>query len=147
MVLIGFLLALCVLVPAAWAAPLVIAVSRSPLSLPLFVAEARGYFAAEGLQPRLTECVGGGRCLRMLRESRADVSTMIDTPIMFAAFEGGDFAVIATFVTTSDDVKLIARRASDITRAAHFAGKTVGVVYDAASHYFLDVFQIGRAHV
>jgi len=127
MVRIGFLLALCALVPAAWAAPLVIAVSQS-------------FFAEEGLQPRMSPCVGGGRCMRMLRESRADVATMSDTPIMFAAFEGRDFAVIATFVTTTDDVKLIARRDSGISRAAHFAGKTVGVVHGAAGHYFLDVF-------
>ncbi len=126
--------------PAAWAAPLVVAVSRTPLSLPLYVAQAQGFFAKEGIEPRFTECVGGARCMRLLLDAKADVATMSDTPIMFGGFKGRDFAVLATLVTTSDDVKLIARRASGISRAAHFAGKAVGVVHGAASHYFLDVF-------
>ncbi len=134
------LLALCVTTPTAWSAPLVVAVSRTPLSLPLYVAEAQGFFAKEGLQPRFTECVGGARCMRLLLDAKADVATISDTPIMFGAFKSRDFVVFATMVTTTDDVKLIARRDSDISRAAHLAGKTVGVVRGSASHYFLDVF-------
>ena len=46
----------------ARAAPLAIAVSRTPLSLPLYVAEAEGYFAEAGLSLRIVDCTGGHRC-------------------------------------------------------------------------------------
>lgn len=127
---------------AAAAAPLDIAVSRTPLSLPLYVAEAQGFFAKEGVDVRFADCMGGQRCMRMLLEGQAQVATMSDAPIMFGAFTSREFVVFATIVTTTDDVKLIARRASDISRAQHFPGKTVGVVHGAASHYFFDVFML-----
>lgn len=136
------LLLMAVAAAAAAAAPLDVAVSRTPLSLPLYVAEAQGFFAKEGLDVRFADCVGGQRCMRMLLEGQAQVATMSDTPIMFGAFASRAFVVFATIVTSTDDVKLIARRASGISRAQHFPGKTVGVVHGSASHYFFDVFML-----
>ena len=52
------LAALCWLAVAlpAWAAtPFNIAVARSPQSLPLYVAQAEGYFTDEGLAPKLSD--------------------------------------------------------------------------------------------
>ena len=124
----------------AWAAPLALAVARTPLSLPLYVAQAEGYFSEEGLALTLSDCVGGHRCLQLVLEGEADVATASDSPVMFRSFERNDYVVIGTFVTTSDDVKLVVRHAAQISRPGDLRGKNVGVVRGAASHYFLDSF-------
>ncbi len=123
----------------ALAAPLTIAVSKTPLSLPVWVADQEGFFADEGLQVRTAECVGGHRCLDQVLAGTADVATVGDVPIMFRAFERSDFAVVATIVTGSD-LKLIARTSSAISTPARLAGKRVGVTVRTASQYFLDTY-------
>ncbi len=132
--------ALCVLAGArpARAAPLELAVARTPLSLPLYVAEAEGYFGDEGLTTTMADCIGGHRCLQRVLDGQADVGTASDSPVMFRSFERSDYVVIGTFVTTSDDVKLVGRRSAGITRPGDLRGKKVGVVRGASSHYFLD---------
>lgn len=120
------------------ASELVFGVSRTPLSLPLYVADELGYFKSEGLEVRLQDCVGGHRCLASVIEGKADIATSADTPIMFRSFDSADFYVIATLATTSDDAKLIARSSAGIKDIAGLSGKTVGVVRGASSQYFLD---------
>ncbi len=136
------LAALCWLAGAlpAWAAALELAVARTPLSLPFYVAEAEGYFADQGLALKLSDCLGGHRCLQLVLEGAADVATASDSPVMFRSFERSDYIVIGTFVTTSDDVKLVGSRNAGITRPGDLRGKKVGVVRGASSHYFLDSF-------
>lgn len=136
------LAALCGLAGAlpALGAPLKLAVARTPLSLPLYVAASEGYFSDEGLATTMADCVGGHTCLQLVLEGKADVGTASDSPVMFRSFERSDYVVIGTFVTTSDDVKLVGRRSAGIARPADLRGKKVGVVRGASSHYFLDSF-------
>ncbi len=112
--------------------------SKSPLSLPLYVAEVAGYFQDEGLKVRFTECVGGHRCLKLMLDGQVDVATAGDTPVMFNSFQRTDFAVIGTIASTMDDLKLYVRKEAGITRPRDLARKRVGVVIGTASHYFLD---------
>lgn len=119
---------------------LTLAVSKSPLSLPLYLAESEGFFAAEGLSVRLVDCVGGHRCLRLALDGQADVATAGDTPIVFNSFQTSDFVVLATLANTVDDLKLYVRTSAGIARARDLAGKKVGAVVGAASQYFLDSF-------
>lgn len=125
---------------AAGAGELVIAVSRTSLSLPLHVAADKGYFAAEGVAVRIEECLGGQRCIRRLFDGKAQLATVSDLPVMFHSFERRDYAVIATFVTSSRDLKLLARRSSGIAQAGDLAGRRVGIVKGASSQYYLDAY-------
>lgn len=136
----GLGLALLGALQAAGAADLTLAVSRSALSLPIFVADAQGFFAAEGVTVQLRDCIGGQRCIGLMFDGAADLATASDLPVMFNSFTRGDYAVVATFVTSSNDVKLIARRSAGITAAAHLAGKRVATVKGASAHYFLDAY-------
>ncbi len=138
--LAAFWLALLCTTSACAAEKLVLAVSRSPLSLPLYVAEERRYLAEEGLEAVLVDCIGGHRCLRQVLEGRADVATAGELPVVFNGFERSDYAVLATLVTAADDVKLIAHARSGIARARQLAGKRVGLTLGTAGHYFLDSF-------
>jgi ABC-type nitrate/sulfonate/bicarbonate transport system substrate-binding protein len=117
-----------------------IAVSTVPLSTPFFVAEERGLFAAEGIRPRILSCTGGYICLAQALDGKADLATASDLPVMFNSFERQDYAVLASFVTNANDVKLVARKTSTITEPKDLRGKRIGVVYGSSSHYFLDTF-------
>ncbi len=116
-----------------------IAVSRTPLSLPLFVAQEKGYFAAEGLDVQVDECLGGQRCLKSVLEGRADLATVGDLPIALNSFDRTDYSVIATFVNSNDDLKLIARQGGGSAEPLALAGKRIGVVIGSSAQYFLDL--------
>ena len=126
--------------PATAIDALRVAVSKSPLSLPLYVAQDKDYFAMEGLDVTLTECIAGQRCLRDVFEGRADIATVTELPVVFSSFDRTDYAVVATFSSTSDDLKLVARRDAGITGPLELAGKRIGLVLGTSGQYFLDLF-------
>ena len=87
---------------AAPAEPLRLSLSLTPLSLPFFVANSQGYFAAEGLQLKITEVTGGHRTMQQLEEGSADLATSSEAVVMFNSFQHDDFAIIASFVTSEE---------------------------------------------
>ena len=56
---------------------------------------------------------------------------------MFRSFETKDFLILATFVTSDDDVKLITTSGTGITTPEQLKGKRIGTVIGAASDYYL----------
>lgn len=123
---------------ASAAEPLKISVSQTPLSLPFYVADSQGYFAAEGVKLTINDVVGGHRTMQQLLEGTADLATSSEAVVMFNSFKQSDFAVIASFVTSDDDVKIITRADTGINQPRQLAGKIVGTVTGAASHYYLE---------
>lgn len=123
----------------AWAEPLTLAVSRSPLSLPLYVAQHNGYFSAEGLEIKFNECLGGHRCLRQVLDGQADVATSGELPVVMNSFSSADYVVIATLTKSSDDIKLIADARAGIKTPAQLDGKRIGSVKGTTSEYFLEL--------
>ena len=122
-----------------WAVePLVLAVSRTPLSLPFFIAESEGYFAAEGVPVRINEIQGGHRTMQQLLDGQADLATSSEAVVMFTSFKRDDFVLLASFVTSTDDVKVVVLGDSGIARPEHLAGKRVGTIRSSASNYYLD---------
>ncbi|MCV2355789.1 ABC transporter substrate-binding protein [Paucibacter sp. B2R-40] len=121
--------------------PLRLAVSMTPLSLPIFVAEQQGYFAEAGLQLRVQEVVGGHRAMQLLLEGKADLATASDVVMMFSSFKNpslAPFALLASFVSSSSDSKLVLRPQSGVSQVRDLRGKRVGTVMGTASHYMLD---------
>lgn len=106
----------------AWLAPAVagaaealrIAAPRAPVSLPLYVAQERGFFADEHLDVALIDCIGGTRCLRMVLDDRADLAVTSEMPVVLQAFAHADIAILATVAYVNDNLKLIARKARKI---------------------------------
>lgn len=121
---------------------LTIAVSRTPLSLPLFVAENQGFFAAEGVQVSLAEVIGGPRAMQAMLDGKAELATASETVAVFQSFKRNDFAVIASFATTTGDVDLIAGKSLANARPEQLAGKRIGTVIGAASHYYADAWLV-----
>ena len=81
-------LAFAALLPGAAGAAdtLRIAASRAPVSLPLYVAQQRGFFADEHLDVAISDCIGGTRCLRQLLDDKADLATTSEMPVVLQAF-------------------------------------------------------------
>jgi ABC-type nitrate/sulfonate/bicarbonate transport system substrate-binding protein len=132
--------ALAWLAPAAAGAAerLRIAASRAPVSLPLYVAQQRGFFADEQLAVQFVECIGGTRCLRLVLDDKADLATTSEMPVVLQAFAQADVAILATMVHATDNLKLIARKASGVTRSEQLAGRKVGVIAGTAAQYMLE---------
>lgn len=121
---------------------LLLAVSLSAISLPVLVAEGKGYFAAEGVAVRVLECSDGRRCLQMLLDGKAQLATASDMAVTVKSFERNDFSILATFVSSARDVKIVVRRSAGITSAKQLENKRVGTVRGASAHYFLDSFLV-----
>jgi len=119
-----------------------IAVGMQPGSLPIFVAEAQGYFAAEGVSVRRLDCAFGKICLRMALDGQAQLATVADLPIVLAAHAGQRFGVLATINTNRNDTKIVTRRGSGITRAADLAGRTVGLHVGTTAQFALDTLLV-----
>jgi NitT/TauT family transport system substrate-binding protein len=96
----ALLVALAFVANPGSAQELTIAVSRTVLSLPLYVAESQHYFAAEGVAVRTLECMGGQRCIKLIFDGQALLATASELPVMFNSFARSDYAVIASFVST-----------------------------------------------
>lgn len=124
------------------AEPLRLSVSLTPLSLPIFVADSQGYFAAEGLALKINEVIGGHRSLQQVLDGTADLATCSETVVMVNSFQRRDYDVIATFVTSDDDVKVVTRGDAGIARPEQLVGKRIGTVTGASSHYYLDTLLI-----
>jgi NitT/TauT family transport system substrate-binding protein len=133
-------LALALAAAACAAQELTIAVSSTPRSLPVFVADAQKFFAAEGVAVKTRECVGGNRCIKLMLDGEVPLSTASEMPVMVSSLGRSDFAIVATFVTSRRDVKLIARKSAGIATAADLGGKRIGTVKGTSAHYFLDLF-------
>lgn len=117
----------------------------SMLTAAIWVAESRGYFDKEGLDVRI-KTFDSGRLslLAMLKGEGIDICTVAPTPIMFNSFERDDFAIIATFVYSYDDIKVIARKDKGIVTARDLKGKKVGTPARTTGQFFLNAFLTDR---
>lgn len=118
--------------------PLRISVSQTPLSLPFFIAERMGFFKEEGVSVEIINVIGGHRAMKDVLEGRSDLATSSESVVMFNSFKGDDFVVLATFVTSTDDVKIVSRKNSGVDDYEQLSGKKVGTILGSASHYYLD---------
>jgi ABC-type nitrate/sulfonate/bicarbonate transport system substrate-binding protein len=123
---------------AAHAAPLTLAIADLPHFSTALVAEAEGYFAAEGLELKIIHCVNGKRCLKHLTDGEAQYATVADTPIVLAALAGIQFEILATLGTASRDNRFIARGDRGIRTAADLKGKRIGIIKGTTADYFAD---------
>ena len=122
----------------AQAAPLTLAVSSGPVSLPIYVAEARGYFKDEGLDVRLRECASGRECYQWLAAGEVDVATAAELLVATGSTARRDLAIIATISASSYQIKLVARRSAQIAEPLQLRGKRIGTVPGSSAEYFLD---------
>lgn len=117
-----------------------IAVSRTPLSAPIYIADSLGYFSEAGLNVELIEANGGNLTFQLMMDGTTDFATSSDSVIMFNGFKKNDFENLATFVQSAHDVKVLTKSTSAINSAKDLKGKKVAIIKGSASEYFLDMF-------
>ena len=109
-----------------------IAISKTPLSSPLYVASAVGYFEQCGLDVTVKEYAGGLRSLMAMVDGHADFATGSDSLVAFNAVGNKDLAIVASFASSDHDTKILEREYSISTRPYR-----VGYYPDTASEYLM----------
>jgi len=115
-----------------------IAISVTPLSAPLIIANEQGYFTEQGVDITFKELIGGPLTAKAMFRGEADMATSSETVVMFNSFERDDFAIAASFVESDNDVKIITTRQSGIRKLEDLAGRRVGTIVGSSAQFFLD---------
>ncbi len=125
--------------PPAGAAhgPTVIAVLDNTFAAPVYIADANGYFAAEGLDVRLDRCKVGRTCMEKLLSGQARFATSADTPLMFGSLKDPRFSILASLTTSSMENRIVVRNDRGIRTVADLKKKRIGAIKGTSSHYFM----------
>ncbi len=119
-------------------ADLTLEVTPQPGTMAVFLAQARGYFAAEGLRVRLVTHRTGKQALATMLDGGSDYATCADTPFVRAYASGASAAVIARLGQATGLTHLIGRRDRDISAsAASLVGRRVGITRGTNTDYVL----------
>jgi len=142
--------ALAALIAIAWLIrappapePLSIAVATNFIGVPLWVADRQGFFAAEGLAVTLQRLPSGKLALEAMLRGEAEVATVAETPLVFAALAEKPLRVIATYAGSGEHA-IVTRADRGISRVADLRGRRVGVLIGTTVHYFLHVMLIDQ---
>lgn len=120
--------------------PIRIAVSKTPLSTPVYIADEKGFFQKHCGDVRLKEVVGGNRSFESMTAGKADFATSSDSVLVYKAFNRNDFVALASFVQSDNDVKFITLEDSIQMQGRDLTNKKIAVVKGSASEYFLSTF-------
>ena len=119
-----------------------VGISKSFLSIPVYIAQKQGFFSDEGLDVTVKEYSSGKMATKALFAGEVDMSTIADMPVVFNSFKRNDFCIFATFTYSYPFVKIIARKDVGIKTGADLKDRKVGVNRGTSSHFFLEVFLI-----
>jgi len=125
-------------------ARVVIADATQPVSGLVYMAQARGLFAEEGLDVTLLPHTTGKAALAATLAGEADVATVAETPLVFAALKGERFSILATIATTERNIAVAARTDCGIECPEDLRGKRVGVAPGTNAEFFLETFLLTR---
>ncbi|CAN5352885.1 hypothetical protein BH11PSE11_BH11PSE11_22260 [soil metagenome] len=115
---------------------LVLSVAQYSLSTPVYFAQAKGYFAAEGVDVTLREAAAGKFALEDLVTGKADLATAAEIPVVRAVARGEALSIVATVGNTDADYSILARRESGIENFADLKGKKIGVSSGTTAQYY-----------
>ena len=125
--------------------PLTIAVGAQPLSALLFIAEARGYFAEQGLRVDLRLFSHGKKAIQAVAAGQADLVTVAEMPFVTAARAGENMVAVATIESSDRQNLVVGRKDHGVTRPRDVIGKRIGIIPGTSSEVFLDAFLAAHA--
>ncbi|GAK17305.1 LOW QUALITY PROTEIN: ABC-type nitrate/sulfonate/bicarbonate transport systems, periplasmic components [Vibrio sp. JCM 19053] len=103
--------------------PTTIGISKTPLSAPFIIAEHIGAFEENDLNVELIMCFGGVECSNLLLENHVNYATFSESVLMFKSFEYKDLALITSFASSTNDIKLLTKKRSGIESIDKLPGK------------------------
>ncbi len=119
-------------------------ISKSFLSIPVYIAKKQGFFSQEGLDVTLKEYSSGKLATKGLFAGETEISTVADLPVVFNSFKRKDFCIFATFTCSYSFVKIITHKDKGIKTGADLKGKRVGANKETSSHFYLGVYLINN---
>ncbi|WP_426370506.1 ABC transporter substrate-binding protein [Pseudocolwellia sp. HL-MZ7] len=114
-----------------------IAVSKSPLSTPFYIAKSINAFEDTCVEVEYNEVLGGLAAFDNVIKGEVDFGTSSDSVIAFQSLTKQAFVTHAMFVQSDNDVKLLTYQVDKVKSAAELKGKKIGVTKGSASEYFL----------
>lgn len=117
----------------------VFAVAKLPLSLPIYVAESKGFFKAENVSLKTRDCDIGRECLDRLLDGEAHLATTADSPMVFASLRGARFSVVATIAKYRHYSRIVTLRSLGIDTTTDLQGRRIGTFIGTTAHYFLEL--------
>ena len=117
--------------------PVTIAVSKTPLSTPFYVAKSINAFDDTCVRVEYSEVMGGQIAFEQVMNGEVDFGTSSDSVIAYKSLSKHSFVTHAMFVQSDNDVKLITRSSDKIKSTINLKGKKVGVTKGTASEYLL----------
>jgi len=115
-----------------------IAVSQLTASAPVYVANARGYFSAEGLNVTLQEHTTGRAALAAMVDQRAQYATCAETSFMTSRLNNEPVSIIATLCTSSFNSCILTAKNGPIRSVQDLKGKRVAVPVGTIGEFVLD---------
>jgi ABC-type nitrate/sulfonate/bicarbonate transport system substrate-binding protein len=112
-----------------------IAVSKTPLSTPFYVAKSINAFNDTCVKVEYSEVIGGQIAFEKVMNAQVDFGTSSDSVIAFQSLTKHSFVTHTMFVQSDNDVKLITRSSDKIKSTIDLKGKKIGVTKGTASEY------------
>ena len=106
----------------------------------IFAAAEKGYFANEGILLTIQPHTNGKAALDATLRGQANLATVGDVPVMFAAVSGQPVMVVATIFKAGKDYGIVGRKDSGIAAPESLKGKRVGVTLRTGGHFVLATF-------
>ena len=119
--------------------PVTIAVSKTPLSTPFYIAKAINAFDDTCVSVEYSNVTGGQIAFEKVMNGNVDFGTSSDSVIAFQSLTQQSFVTHAMFVQSDNDVKLITRSSDKIKSTMDLKGKKLGVTKGTASEYLLSL--------
>ena len=107
---------------------------------PIIAAVEKGYFTSEGILLTIQLHTSGKAGLDATLRGEANLATVGDVPVMFAAVSGQPVTVVATIFKAEQDYGIVGRKNSGIAAPASLKGKRVGVTLRTGGHFLLATF-------
>jgi NitT/TauT family transport system substrate-binding protein len=108
-------------------------------SLP-YIASAKGFFAAEGLDVTLQTHETGKATLDSLLAGKADLATSAETPFMFAVINGRKPCMVAVIGSSGKNIAIVAKKDRGIASPSDLKGKKIGLFLGTSPEFFTDLF-------
>lgn len=118
---------------------LTLALAEQPVFALIYIAQARGFLAEEGVELSVNSFELGRDALRNVLEGKADLATTYETPAVLQIYGGHPLGVITTLHTSRTSHALVARRDKGIEKPSDLAGRRIGVTPGTSTEYFLSL--------
>lgn len=118
-----------------------IANAKISLSSLVLIADKKGFFEQYGVDVTIKEFKGGKQALKnSFFVGEADMATTAEVPIVANSFEHQNFRIVSVIGNSDNEMRIVGRRDSGISKPEDLRGKNIGTKSSSAVHFFLYSF-------